>query len=534
MYRLNVQRPPDMVTVFTEDGPREARAAGEDWQASGTLLRIAPQENALAVALTQAEAPIVRIRLRWRGQLPALRVLGDHWERGYGDLEWRGIVPERPLPWYFVAWDGSAAMGCGVMTGANAICFWQVDEDGVSLWVDTRCGAVGFLPKEPLELCRVVELPVCEGETPFAAACRLCGLLCPNPRLPAQPVYGGNNWYYAYGKSSHEEILDDAKRIVELSPGGSNRPYMVMDDGWQTAHGDGYNGGPWNAGNAHFPDMAELARAMEREGALPGIWVRPLLLRHAPERLRLPAARMLDGNRDIMLDPSAPDTLHIVAEDIRRLRAWGYRMIKHDFTTYDIWGRWGMQMGHGQLTNEGWRLGDGARTTAQIIKALYQTIRDAAGEDTLVIGCNTIGHLGAGLFELQRTGDDTSGRLWERTRKMGVNTLAFRMPQHNAFFACDADCAGITNQVPWALNRQWLDLLARSGTPLFISAAPDAMGAEQRRAVRAAMEAASQPRHAAEPLDWMGTTAPRHWRLAEGETTYDWTTGRGVDTMETY
>ena len=59
---------------------------------------------------------------------------------------------------------------------------------------------------------------------------------------------------------------------------------------------------------------------------------------------------------------------------------------------------------------------------------------------------------------------------------MGVNTLAFRGAQHGAFYVADADCVGVTNAVPWALNRQWLDLLARSGTMLFVSLAPDALG----------------------------------------------------------
>ncbi len=47
---------------------------------------------------------------------------------------------------------------------------------------------------------------------------------------------------------------------------------------------------------------------------------------------------------------------------------------------------------------------------------------------------------------------------------MGVNTLAFRLPQHGTLFTLDADMAGITEDVPWELNRQWLDVLARSGT----------------------------------------------------------------------
>ena len=79
-----------------------------------------------------------------------------------------------------------------------------------------------------------------------------------------------------------------------------------------------------------------------------------------------------------------------------------------------------------ELTDRGWSFTDRGRTTAEIVRALYEAIRASAGPAEL-IGCNTIGHLGAGLFELQRIGDDTSGNEWSRTRKMGVNTLAFRL-----------------------------------------------------------------------------------------------------------
>lgn len=86
----------------------------------------------------------------------------------------------------------------------------------------------------------------------------------------------------------------------------------------------------------------------------------------------------------------------------------------------------------------------------------------------------------AGMFELNRTGDDTSGKAWKRIPQMGVNTLAFRGPQHGAFYAVDADCCPITKQLPWEKSRRWLDLVARSGTPLFVSvdrsALTDAMG----------------------------------------------------------
>jgi alpha-galactosidase len=193
------------------------------------------------------------------------------------------------------------------------------------------------------------------------------------------------------------------------------------------------------------------------------------------------------------------------------MASWGFELIKHDYTSFDLLGRWGSSMG-ADLTEAGWHFADRSRTTAEIALALYRAVRESAGGAT-VIGCNTFGHLSAGLFELQRTGDDTSGRDFHRTRRMGVNTLAFRGPQHRAFFDLDADCAPITPQLPWELAARWLDLLARSGTALFVSPDPAAVNAESKRALRRAFAAAAQVRELAEPLDWMDTTAPGRWRI---------------------
>ena len=203
------------------------------------------------------------------------------------------------------------------------------------------------------------------------------------------------------------------------------------------------------------------------------------------------------------------------------------RLVKHDYTTYDLFGRWGNQMGS-ELTREGWTFAEGPlRTTAEVINDLYRTIR-AAANDALIIGCNTVSHLSAGQFEICRVGDDTSGREWARTRKMGVNSLAFRGAQHGAFYTADADCVGVTNAVPWERNRQWLDLLSRSGTMLFVSLDPDALGADQRRDLRAALTLAAGPQPLGEPLDWQRTVWPSRWRLMGTEHTYDWGEPGGI------
>ena len=262
---------------------------------------------------------------------------------------------------------------------------------------------------------------------------------------------------------------------------------------------------------------------MVKAGTRPGLWVRLLTVQAGQ-----PAPWKLARDRDY-LDPSVPEVRAYVMATVKRLRGWGYELIKHDFSTSDLCGRWGFEMGDA-MTADGWAFADRSRTTAEIIIDHYRSIREAAGDDVVVLGCNTIGHLSAGIFEISRVGDDTSGQEWARTRKMGVNTLAFRLPQHGEFFAADADCAGQTSApglqkeggIPWEKNRQWLDLLAHSGTPLFVSFKRGTLTPEQQQAIKDALAVASQPLPAGEPVDWFETLLPRHWKLAGSERKFNW------------
>ncbi|HEV8123110.1 MAG TPA: twin-arginine translocation signal domain-containing protein [Gemmatimonadales bacterium] len=522
---LDLLRPPDSVMLQAETGDRPLRPVGAGrWTDEDVAVTTIVRPGVLAVELSAPATGAKRLRLRWRGPMSeALRVLGDAWERGYGDLEWRGMVPDRVMPWYFATKDGTLTHSYGVRTGAQAFCFWQLDQEGISLWADVRSGGVGVrLGERVLAACEVVCRAGHAGETAHAALHAFCRQMCPNPRLPRQPVYGSNDWYWAYGKNSAESVLADAQRIVELSPAGANRPFAVIDDGWQPGRGATETGtGAWDRGNEKFPDMAALAAAVRSSGARPGIWTRPLQAgSDVPDTWRLPRDREV-------LDPTVPEVAHKIGEDIARLRLWGYELIKHDYSTYDIFGRWGFQMG-AALTRDGWTFAAGAsQTTAEVIHELYRTISRAAGA-SLVIGCNTVSHLSAGYFEICRVGDDTSGTEWSRTRKMGVNTLAFRGLQHGAFYAADPDCVGVTTEQPWGLNRQWLDLVARSGTALFVSLAPDALGADQRRDLGQALALAAQPQPLAEPLDWERTVYSTRWRLMGRQYTYNWVGPEGA------
>jgi len=43
--------------------------------------------------------------------------------------------PERVMPWYCLLHVDGETSGMGVKTGARSFAFWQVDADGISLWL---------------------------------------------------------------------------------------------------------------------------------------------------------------------------------------------------------------------------------------------------------------------------------------------------------------------------------------------------------------------------------------------------------------
>ena len=225
---VSLQRQPDAAWVVTGDAedaaPRAMGRNGERWSAAGVELRCVVLAEGLDLTLAAPKASVRRVHLRWAGKTAeTTRVLGDAWERSYGDLAWMAMQPERVLPWYCVletgVGPGASTHGFGVKTGAGAFCFWQVDGEGISLWLDVRNGGNGVvLGERELTLARVIERQGHAGETAFAAARALCGLMAPEGSLreergglPVATIFGSNDWYYAYGKNTPAGILRDAE-----------------------------------------------------------------------------------------------------------------------------------------------------------------------------------------------------------------------------------------------------------------------------------------------------------------------------------
>jgi alpha-galactosidase len=480
-------------------------------------LELETNGNGKAAYIQSPSVSLQGIRLQWKYNPSSYsKVLGDHWERSYGDLSWKVPQTSIKLPWYILLHDTRHTACFGVKTGANSICYWTVTGNAVELTMDTTSGGVGvMLGQRKLHAADIVVSGSKTGEKPFATATRFCRVMCPHPRLPKQPVYGINDWYAVYGNNSSSSIKSQTAFMAELITNVVNRPFSLIDDGWQVRD-------DFSKANDKFKDMRAMAEEIKRLGMRPGLWTRPLIARDndKPSLLAPTIKGRNEGTKNLILDPTVPETIERIQNNLHMYRLWGYEMVKHDFTSYDIFGRWGSQMTE-EFTVPGWKFNDQSKTNAEIINHLYRSIREAAGE-MYIIGCNTMSHLSAGIFELNRTGDDTSGKEWARTRKMGVNTLGFRLPQHNTFYAADGDCVGLTKDVPWGKNKQWLQLLSESGAPLFISAELDAIKTEQKAAVKEAFAKAAKVQPTGEPLDWMTSSYPSKWKLNGRIVEFDW------------
>ena len=518
---------PSTVLARTDGGVQTLTSTGAGvYRFQDIIVHIKEEHDALRVDVESPSQPLHFVRLEWPLSIAGGSVLADEWERTYGDEGFRPAQEGRKIPWYLIHHQGSQTLCFGVKTGCQSLCYWDGGGPALRLTMDTRSGGSGVvLGGRSLRTADIVVLKGKEEDSVFATGRKFCRLMCDKPRLARQPVYGINDWYYAYGNNNPDLILRQTSLMTELAVDPGKRPFSVVDAGWAQYSpyhpGDGGWMDDFSRPNDKFKDMSKLAADIRKLGMRPGLWTRPLCASHKdPANLLLHAIPGRDDPKSPVLDPSIDDNLARIKHNVSLYRQWGYDLVKHDYSTYDIFGKWGFEM-EADVTTPGWRFHDNTRTTAEIVLGLYRAIREAAGEMYL-IGCNTLSHLSAGLFELNRTGDDTSGKEWARTRKMGVNTLGFRMIQHNLFYAADGDCVGVTKDVPWDKTRQWMQLVAGTGSPLFISAQPEIVGAEQRTLIRESFSLAARPLPPGEPLDWLTNPQPARWRLNGRIKEFNW------------
>lgn len=84
------------------------------------------------------------------------------------------------------------------------------------------------------------------------------------------PVYGINDWYYAYGENSHKQLLQDTTFLSGLVENTENRPFSIIDASWTERSPQKMNNScfaeSYDKGNEKFPNMPLLAEQIRRLG----------------------------------------------------------------------------------------------------------------------------------------------------------------------------------------------------------------------------------------------------------------------------
>jgi len=101
-----------------------------------------PRGATMPLRIEAPKTALSRVRLRWRRRCPSAGASStSSGSAAYGDLEWRGMLGERVLPWYFLGVRrGGHARVWRCHRGGASFAFWQVDPQGISLWIDVRNG----------------------------------------------------------------------------------------------------------------------------------------------------------------------------------------------------------------------------------------------------------------------------------------------------------------------------------------------------------------------------------------------------------
>ncbi|MCO5234020.1 MAG: alpha-galactosidase [Chitinophagales bacterium] len=221
-------------------------------------------------------------------------------------------------------------------------------------------------------------------------------MLCGYEEPKAEPAIGWTSWYHYYTKISEKIVLENLENFKR-----NELPIKIfqIDDGYQTRVGD------WLSINEKFPNgMKFLADEIKKNGFQAGIWLAPLVV----ERKSLIFQQHPDWivkNSDgsfckVGVNPlwsMAFYALDIYNEEVRDYikkifntvcREWGYDIVKLDFL-----------YGACLVSRNG-------RSRAGVMSDAMQLLREAVGNDKMILGCGVPLGVGMGTTDYCRIGAD--------------------------------------------------------------------------------------------------------------------------------
>ncbi|MFX0098398.1 MAG: glycoside hydrolase family 36 protein [Candidatus Hodarchaeota archaeon] len=303
--------------------------------------------------------------------------------------------------------------------------------------------------------------------------------------LNSIPKGGYCTWYaLPYGRASDENVIQEMLDYCESELVELGFEVFQIDDGWQSGSIRPFTfSGPKSDFTKHDPDgpyksgMKALAGRINDHGMIPGIWLLPFAWD--------PGSSTMESHHDWYvkkedgeiyyvrwagwcLDMSNPGAKNHLKETITRITEdWGYRYLKLD----GLWSGMAVSQLYPESIYAPDNIGDAifhdpAKTNVEVYRDGLKAIREAASEDTYILGCNVAQNmrtLGAsmGLLDGMRIGRDVGAR-WEQIlpcAEMGTRLYFL----HNRVWHNDPDCLMLREPLTLDEARAWGSWIVISG-----------------------------------------------------------------------
>lgn len=331
---------------------------------------------------------------------------------------------------------------------------------------------------------------------------------------------GWCSWYHYYQKVTAEDVRQNLKAIVGLQ---DRLPLKLVqiDDGYESQVGD------WFTFQPSFPQgVAPLAQEIKAAGLTPGLWLAPFivhpksaLMKDHPEFiLRTVKGKPVNAGYIWNTFNTALDLTHPGALDYARravetaVKEWGFPYLKLDF------------LYAGALAGQ---RHDMTHTRAQVLRKGLKTLREAAGEETYLVGCGAPLGPSLGIFNAMRIGEDVSDTWMPHFNKIkpifkdekfipstrnALNNIVSRAALHGHWWVNDPDCLLVRPDTKLSLAevQTLATAIGMTGGSLLLSDALPALPEDRLRIAESLMPVIGKR---AEVVDWLDSSQPAHLRL---------------------
>jgi alpha-galactosidase len=351
-------------------------------------------------------------------------------------------------------------------------------------------------------------------------------------RVPDHTPVGWCSWYHYFDKITENDVMSNLHAIA----GGRDRlplDFVQLDDGFQSQVGD------WFGTKPTFPhSLRWLADEIRSRGHTPGVWLAPYIVRSDAQVWRDHPDWLLRGrggrpaNAGYLwfkwcygLDPTHPE----VREQTRRLmttavREWGFPYLKLDFLY--------------AAALPGRRY-DPRLTRAQAMRLALTDIREAAGQETFILGCGLPLGSAVGFVDGMRISADVAPdwlpvlfsplfspllrQEWEMaSARNAIQNIISRAPLHRRWWLNDPDCLLARDDDTRLTEAEVCSLatvIALSGGMFLVSDDLGRLSAARRRFIVPLLPVLNE---SARAPGWMRETTPQALTLPLSGPTGDW------------